>query len=126
LPRIDQVVPKEAPLFSFRVSAKLLAEALLTFSDLLSDEYQGVDVFFYGEGRPLGICARDSETGAFIDALVVPLEKPAAVPAKPEEADEPPVEEQAEEQPVEPVEEPPVEEPPAEQPRKKRRRKVSV
>ena len=145
-PEIRQVVPTKPPLFSFRVDPRLLAEALLTVADLLPDANQGVDVFYYGEGLPLGLCAKDHQSGTLIDALVVPLTvakeqatEPSAEPGEQDEEqliDEEPIEE-TEELPEEPTIEPeaapeeqPVEEPieqPSEHqsPSKKRRRKTA-
>jgi hypothetical protein len=99
-PRLDQVVPKKRPLFTFRVDPKTLAETLLAMADLLPDEDRAVQFFYYGDGFPLGFCARNAQTGMIIDALVVPLTIPKpdakdqaaqdkASEGKPQEAEEP-------------------------------------
>ena len=77
-PRMDQVIPKKRPLFTFRVDPKILAETLLAMADLLPDEDRAVQFFYYGDGLPLGFCARNAQTGMMIDALVVPIPKPVA------------------------------------------------
>jgi hypothetical protein len=63
-------------LFTFSVDPRLLGETLLAIADLLPDENRSVQCFFYGNGAPLGICARNNDNGMFIDALVVPLAPP--------------------------------------------------
>jgi hypothetical protein len=79
-PRMDQVIPKKRPLFTFRVDPKILAETLLAMADLLPGEDRAVQFFYYGDGQPVGFCARNAQTGMMIDALVVPIPipKPAA------------------------------------------------
>jgi hypothetical protein len=99
-PNLNQVVPKKRPLFTFRVDPKTLAETLLAMADLLPDEDRAVQFFYYGDGQPVGFCARNAQTGMMIDALVVPLTipKPAATDkatqdrateGQPQEAEEP-------------------------------------
>jgi hypothetical protein len=99
-PRLDQVVPKKRPLFTFRVDPKTLAETLLAMADLLPDEDRAVPFFYYGDGLRVGFCARNAQTGMMIDALVVPLTIPKSDPkdkaaqdnvteSKPQEAEEP-------------------------------------
>jgi hypothetical protein len=39
-----------------------------------------VHCFYYGEGLPVGFCARNPENGAMIDALIVPLVAPKPDP----------------------------------------------
>jgi hypothetical protein len=55
-------------------------------------------ILYYGDGYPVGFCARNAQTGMMIDALVVPIPKPAATDkaaqdkateANPQEAEEP-------------------------------------
>jgi hypothetical protein len=75
-PNISQVVPKKRPLFTFSIDPKLFAETLLAMADLLPDESRAVHCFYYGEGLPVGFCARNPENGAMIDALIVPLVAP--------------------------------------------------
>src|SRR5262249_44344621 len=72
-PNINQAIPKKRPLFTFRVDPKILAETLLAMADLLPDADRGVQFFYFGDGLPIGFCARNPETGMMIDALVVPL-----------------------------------------------------
>jgi hypothetical protein len=81
-PPIDQVIPRKRPLFTFSVDPRLLGETLLAIADMLPDENRSVQCFFYGNGAPLGICARNNDNGMFIDALVVPLAPPNAKPAE--------------------------------------------
>lgn len=84
-PAIDQVIPRKPPLFSFRVDPTLFAETLLTIANLLPQA--PVQLFYYGDGMPLGLCA--GEGGTFVDALVVPLTmaqpQRAEVPEEPEQ-----------------------------------------
>src|SRR4030095_9992107 len=47
-PKTDQVIPKQRPLFTFRVDPKTLAETLLAIADLLPDGARGVQCFYYG------------------------------------------------------------------------------
>jgi hypothetical protein len=75
-PKLEQAVPKKRPLFSFRIDPKLVAETLLAIADLLPEGDRGVQCFYYGEGLPLGFCARNGDNGILIDALVVPLTLP--------------------------------------------------
>jgi hypothetical protein len=79
-PNISQVVPKKRPLFTFSIDPKLFAETLLAMADLLPDESRVVHCFYYGEGLPVGFCARNPENGAMIDALIVPLVAPKPDP----------------------------------------------
>ena len=72
-PQMDKIIPKKRPLFTFRVDPKILAETLLATADLLPDTDRGVQFFYYGDGLPVGFCARNQDTGMMIDALVVPL-----------------------------------------------------
>jgi len=70
-------------------------------ADLLPDEDRAVQFFYYGDGLPVGFCARNAQTGMMIDALVIPLTilKPdaakdkatqdKATEGKPQEAEEP-------------------------------------
>jgi hypothetical protein len=83
-PQMDKIIPKKRPLFTFRVDPKILAETLLAMADLLPDTDRGVQFFYYGDGLPIGFCARNPETGMMIDALVVPL-----VPSLPNPKDRP-------------------------------------
>jgi hypothetical protein len=98
-PKMDQVIPKKRPLFTFRVDPKFMAETLLAMADLLPEGNRAVQFFYYGDGFPLGFCAKNSETGMMIDALVVPLVGPKpdakdkatqdkATEGKPQEAEE--------------------------------------
>jgi hypothetical protein len=84
-PNISQVIPKKRPLFTFRVDPKTLAETLLAIADLLPEEARGVQCFYYGEELPLGFCARNSDSGLMIDALVVPLVAPKPEDKVPED-----------------------------------------
>jgi hypothetical protein len=81
-PPIDQVIPRKRPLFTFNVDPRLLGETLLAIADMLPDCDKSVQVFFYGNGAPLGFCARNNDNGMFIDALVVPLAPSNAKPAE--------------------------------------------
>lgn len=72
-PNVMAAVPKTRPMFSVRVDPKQLAETLLTMADLLTEDAKGVQVFFYGNDKPIGLCARNLDTGMMIDGLVVPL-----------------------------------------------------
>ena len=75
-PSLEKVIPKKRPLFSFRIDPKVLGETLLAVADLLPDGDRAVQCFYYGDGFPVGFCARNTETGMMIDALVVPLTLP--------------------------------------------------
>jgi hypothetical protein len=75
-PNMDNVIPKKRPLFTFRVDPKVLAETLLAMAELLPEEAKGVQCFYYGDGLPLGFCAKNIENGLMIDALAVPLTPP--------------------------------------------------
>ena len=77
-PKLEHVIPKKRPVCTFRVDPKPLAEALLAMADLLPDGARAVQVFYYGDGIPLGFCARNVESGMMIDALVVTIPKPEA------------------------------------------------
>jgi hypothetical protein len=88
-PNISQVIPKKRPLFTFRVDPKTLAETLLAIADLLPEEARGVQCFYYGEELALGFCARNSENGLMIDALVVPLIAPKPKEKAGESGDKP-------------------------------------
>jgi len=69
-PELERVIPKKRPLFTFRFDPKTLAETLLAMCELLPDYGREVQCFYYGEGQPLGFCAKNSETGMMIDALI--------------------------------------------------------
>jgi hypothetical protein len=65
-------------------------------ADLFPDEDRAVQFFYYGDGLPVGFCARNAQTGMMIDALVVPIPKPAGADkatqdkaTEPQEAEEP-------------------------------------
>jgi hypothetical protein len=66
-------VPATRPMFTVRVDPKLLAETLLAMADMLPLHASGVQLFFYGNDKPIGVCARNIDTGMMIDGLVVPL-----------------------------------------------------
>ena len=83
-PNISQVIPKKRPLFTFSFDPKTLAETLLAMAELLPDGDRQVQCFYYGDGQPIGFCARNIDDGLFIDALVVPI-----IPPKPEAKDKP-------------------------------------
>src|SRR5262249_2610020 len=59
---------------------KLLADTLLAIAELLPEYSREVQCFYYGDGQPLGFCAKNSDAGMMIDALLVPLV--VATPAK--------------------------------------------
>ncbi|MCI0742182.1 MAG: hypothetical protein L0Y72_24375 [Gemmataceae bacterium] len=79
---MNQVIPKKPPLFSFRIDPKTLAETLLAVAELLPDESKAVQVFYYGDGYPLGFCAQNADNGMMIDALVVPFTLPKKKPTE--------------------------------------------
>ena len=56
-PPIEKVIPRNKPLFTFRVDPRLLAETLLALADLLPDGEESVQFFYYGKNAPLGFCA---------------------------------------------------------------------
>src|SRR5687767_10719735 len=91
-PNISQVIPKKRPLFTFSIDPRYLAETLLAMADLLPDHARAVQCFYYGDGLPIGFCARNIENGTMIDALVVPLVAPKPDPKDkadtPQEAEE--------------------------------------
>ncbi len=103
-PCVDQVIPKKRPLCSFRIDPKLLAETLLTIAELLPEENRAVQCFYYGDGYPLGFCARNPETGVMIDALVVPLNvsKQPATPESDQPSDDGKVSQNGDDVPEEP------------------------
>ena len=109
-PKIDQVVPKQKPLFTFSFDPKTLADTLLAMTELLPETDRRVQLFYYGDGLPIGFCARNIENGLFIDALVVPLTlpKPEGKPAEeePEQAEEPEAEQAGQPEANEPNVEP--------------------
>jgi len=72
-PNVEKVIPKKRPVCSFRVDPQLLADTLLAIAELLPEHSREVQCFYYGDGQPLGFCAKNIETGMMIDALVVPL-----------------------------------------------------
>jgi len=74
-PNISQVIPMKRPLFTFSFDPKVLAETLLAMAELLPEKARSVQCFYYGDGQPIGFCARNIDDGLFIDALVVPLTK---------------------------------------------------
>jgi len=100
-PNINQVIPKEKPLFTFSFDPKTLTETLLAMAELLPETDRRVELFYYGNGLPIGFCARNIDNGIFIDALVVPLTLPKA-DEKPAEEEEPEEPAQKSEQPNQP------------------------
>ncbi len=109
-PNINQVIPKAPPLFSFSIDPKTLAETLLAMADLLPDTDRRVQLFYYGEGLPIGFCARNIDNGLFIDALVVPLTLPKT--EEPAQAEESEAEQSEGPAPPAETQEPAVREPP--------------
>jgi hypothetical protein len=77
-PNINQVIPKKRPLFTFSFDPKTLAETLLAMAELLPEGDRQVQLFYYGDGQPIGFCARNIDNGIMIDALVVPIVPPEA------------------------------------------------
>jgi hypothetical protein len=114
-PNINQVIPKEKPLFTFSFDPKSLADTLLAMAELLPDTDRRVQLFYYGDGLPIGFCARNIDNGIFIDALVVPLTlpKPDAEPAEEEETEEQPAPDSEQAGQPEPVASPAPQEEPA-------------
>ena len=68
-PKIDQVIPRKRPLFTFSFDPRTLAETLLAMAELLPETDRRVQMFYYGEGLPIGFCARNIDNGILIDAL---------------------------------------------------------
>jgi len=69
-PSIDMVLPKTPPLVKFTVNPGALA-GLLHAADALQPA-EGVTVWFYATGKPIGFTAKNND-GVFFDALLVPL-----------------------------------------------------
>lgn len=74
-PEVDRVIPTGIPLFAVRVDALLLAELLRVAAQFLPEGELGVQLLYYGHGKPLGVCTRN-EHGQTFDALLVPLVLP--------------------------------------------------
>ena len=69
-PSIDMVLPKTPSLVKFTVNPGALA-GLLHAADALQPA-EGVTVWFYAPGKPIGFTAKNAD-GVFFDALLVPL-----------------------------------------------------
>ena len=63
-PKIDQVIPRKRPLFTFSFDPRTLAETLLAMAELLPETDRRVQMFYYGEGLPIGFCAGTSITAS--------------------------------------------------------------
>src|SRR5262249_23232749 len=68
VPPVDLVLPKTPPLVKFTVNPGALA-GLLQAADTLQPE-QGVTVWFYAPGKPIGFTAKSAD-GLFFDALLM-------------------------------------------------------
>ena len=82
-PKIDQVIPRKRPLFTFSFDPRTLAETLLGHGRAAAgDRPARADVLL--RRRPAHrLLRRNIDNGILIDALVVPLTKPDAKPEKP-------------------------------------------
>jgi hypothetical protein len=68
-PPVDAVLPTRGPLVQFRVDPALRASLLEVVGAL---GMEGVDVLYYGKGKPVGLVARN-DAGQFFDGLIMPL-----------------------------------------------------
>ena len=69
-PDVDAVLPKQGPLVAVRLDPSLLIPLLKAAAALGPD--QGVELLYYGRGKPLGLRARN-EGGQAFDGLLMPL-----------------------------------------------------
>jgi hypothetical protein len=69
-PDVDSVLPKQGPLVAVRLDPSLLIP-LLKAAAALGPE-NGVELLYYGRGKPLGLRARNAGGQAF-DGLLMPL-----------------------------------------------------
>lgn len=69
-PNVDWALPKGRALLGFRIDPLLLIGLLQAAAAL--DPAGGVGVLFYGDGKPVGLVARN-DAGQFFDGLLVPL-----------------------------------------------------
>jgi hypothetical protein len=78
-PDIEAVLPTRPALVSFRVNPGLMIE-LLKVAGAVTEEGAGVEVLFWGAGKPVGVTAQSADGVAF-DGLIAPLTE-AARPAR--------------------------------------------
>jgi DNA polymerase III sliding clamp (beta) subunit (PCNA family) len=69
-PDVDQILPRHGALLAVRLDPGLLAELLKVATAV--NPGGGVDLLFYGRGKPLGLMTR-SNGGQTFDALIMPL-----------------------------------------------------
>jgi hypothetical protein len=70
-PDTDQVLAKGRGLVRVRVQAKALVDLLQAARDVAGKDV-GVDIYWYGQGRPLGL-ACEGPGGLMVDMLLMPL-----------------------------------------------------
>jgi hypothetical protein len=78
-PDIEAVLPTRPALDSFRVNPGLMIE-LLKVAAAVAEEGAGVEILFWGAGKPVGVTAQGADGVAF-DGLLMPLTE-AARPAR--------------------------------------------
>src|SRR5262249_53352745 len=69
-PDVDAVLPRHGPLVAVRLDPALL-ESLLKLAAVIKPD-GGVDLLFFGPGKPLGLIARN-DAGQTLDCLLMPL-----------------------------------------------------
>jgi hypothetical protein len=69
-PDVDAVLPRHGPLVAVRLSPSLLGGLLKLAAVIIPDG--GVDLLFFGPGKPLGLITRN-DSGQTLDCLLMPL-----------------------------------------------------
>jgi DNA polymerase III sliding clamp (beta) subunit (PCNA family) len=70
-PAVDQVLPRTPPLVRFLVNPLLLA-SLCQLAHTIDPEGNRLEVLYYGDGKPLGLMARNNDDQT-LDCLLMPL-----------------------------------------------------
>ncbi len=70
-PNVDLVLPKTVPLARFVVNPDYLA-SICQIASAIDPEVRRIELLFYGDGRPMGLVARNG-SGQTMDALLMPL-----------------------------------------------------
>ena len=70
-PNVDLVLPKTVPLARFVVNPDYLA-SLCALATAIDPEVRRIELLFYGEGKPIGLVARNG-AGQTMDAILMPL-----------------------------------------------------
>lgn len=77
-PDYRAVLPRKLPLLQVRLGARLLAELCEVAAHVVGDRDAPLIINIYGVNEPIGVMARNEDTGLTFDGLLMPLTPPSS------------------------------------------------